>query len=183
MCNDCEEHKKDKKCCEENKEECCEEKTEQCCNEKKDCCSEENKECCEESPSAEEIIEEVKREDEQEEAKEQPKAYPAEEQGITEETTETTDIKEEMDMGERDENLDTEVGREKQVEDDEINPEEAGFMQGESGAGQLGKDALTGEPLMDIEDVVETEIDGQMYRFVNQENAEEFRKKREKENQ
>ena len=123
------------------------------------------------------------REDEQEEAKEQPKAYPAEEQGITEETTETTDIKEEMDMGERDENLDTEVGREKQVEDDEINPEEAGFMQGESGAGQLGKDALTGEPLMDIEDVVETEIDGQMYRFVNQENAEEFRKKKEKENQ
>ena len=161
------------------------------CNEKEDnkCCSKEKIECCDkESLSAEEILEEVKQEDEKEEAREEEleakeNHFPAEEQGITEETTEPTDIKEEMDIGERDEDLDTEVGREKQVEDDEIDPEEAGFMQGESGAGQLGKDALTGEPLMDIEDVVETEIDGQMYRFVNQENAEEFRKKKEKENQ
>ena len=172
MCDCCEEHKKEKK-----EETCCsgEKKEEGCCSEKK--------ECCEESPSAEEILEEVKQEDEKEEADAQPKAYPAEEQGMTpdDETKDPTDIKEEMDVGERDESLDTEEGREKQVEDDEINPEEAGFMQGESGAGQLGKDALTGEPLMDIEDVVEAVIDGTTYRFINEENAAEFRKKREKE--
>jgi len=172
MCNDNE-------CCcssEENKKE----KTENCCS------SEEKKEeCCDkETPSAGEILKELKQKETQEEESEARKYQnPAEEQGIEEddETKDSTDIKEEMDLGERDEDLDTEEGRKKQVEDDEINPEEAGFMQGESGAGQLGKDALTGEPLMDVEDVVEAVIDGTNYRFINEENAEEFRKKREKE--
>ena len=55
------------------------------------------------------------------------------------------------------------------------------FMEGASGGGQLAKDALTGEPLMGEDSVVEIEIDGQRYRFVNQENAEKFRKKKEEE--
>ena len=54
-------------------------------------------------------------------------------------------------------------------------------MQGATDDGQLGKDALTGEPLMDVEDVVEIKIDDQLYRFVNEENAEEFRLKKQKE--
>lgn len=155
------------------------------CGEKKEEKKKEHSEEHKENPSAEEILEEVKQEDENVQQGEELRevSNPAEEQGIQadDETKDSTDIKEEMDLGERDENLDTEVGREKQVEDDEIEPEEAGFMQGESGAGQLGKDALTGEPLMDVEDVVEAVIDGQTYRFVNEENAAEFRKKKEKE--
>ena len=62
-------------------------------------------------------------------------------------------------------------------EDDELENWEEGFMEGATAAGQLGKDALTGEPLMNVEDVVETEIDGKVYRFVNEDNAQKFREK------
>jgi hypothetical protein len=104
------------------------------------------------------------------------KVYPAEEQGIEEEST-SDEKRTEMEQGERDEDLDTPEGREKQVEEDEVEPWEAGFAEGASDEGQLAKDALTGEPLMDVEDVVEIELNGKKYRFVNQENAEKFREK------
>jgi hypothetical protein len=91
-------------------------------------------------------------------------------------------IETEMEEGKRDEDVYSEEGREKLLEDDEIEPWEEGFIEGAEDDGQLGKDALTGEPLTDIENVVETEIDGEMYRFVSKENAEKFaqRKKKEK---
>lgn len=91
------------------------------------------------------------------------------------------EIKEEMAVGEKDEDLDTEEGREQQVEEDEVEPWEAGFAEGASDEGQLAKDALTGEPLMGVEDVVEAEIDGKIYRFVNEENAQKFREKKKEE--
>jgi len=87
-----------------------------------------------------------------------------------------------MEHGERNEDVYSEEGREKLVEDGEVEPEEAGFMAGAESGGQLAKDALTGEPLMDTDNVVETEINGQMYRFVNEENAQKFRMKKEQEN-
>ena len=108
---------------------------------------------------------------------ENQKEYPAEEQGIEEEKT-SEEKSEEMEHGEKNEDVYTEEGREKLVEDGEISPEEEGFMEGAAQAGQLGKDALTGEPLMDVEDVVETEIDGKVYRFVSEENAQKFREKK-----
>jgi hypothetical protein len=111
---------------------------------------------------------------------EDDKDYPAEEQGIIPEKTEEQ-IEEEMEHGEKNEDVYSEEGREKLTEDGEISPEEEGFMEGASDAGQLGKDALTGEPLMDIEDVVEAEIKGVKYRFVNEENAQKFREKKEQE--
>jgi hypothetical protein len=111
---------------------------------------------------------------------EDDKDFPAEEQGIIPEKTEEQ-ISEEMEHGEKNEDVYSEEGREKLVEDGEISPEEEGFMEGANDAGQLGKDALTGEPLMDVEDVVETEIDGKMYRFVNAENARKFRENKESE--
>jgi len=111
---------------------------------------------------------------------EEEKVYPSEEQGILPE--ETSEQKEEaMEHGERDEDPATEEGREKLVEDGEMEPWEAGFTEGASDEGQLGKDALTGEPLMDVEDVVETKIDGKLYRFVNSENARKFREKKKEE--
>lgn len=113
--------------------------------------------------------------------KKEEKDYPAEEQGITPEET-SEEIEEDMELGEKDEDVYSEEGREQLEEDDEISNVEEGFMEGASGGGQLGKDALTGEPLMG-EETVELEIDGKKYRFVNSENAEEFRKKKEKEKQ
>lgn len=106
--------------------------------------------------------------------------YPDEEQGILPDET-SEEIEADMEHGKRNKDVYSEEGREKMEEDDEIDAWEEGFAEGATGPGQLGKDALTGEPLLDIDDVVETEIDGKIYRFVNQENAEEFRKKKEKE--
>jgi len=102
--------------------------------------------------------------------------YAAEEQGIEEDET-SDETKEEMEHGEKDEDVYSQEGREQLEDDGEIEPWEEGFMEGASAAGQLGKDALTGEPLMDVEDVVEAEIDGKIYRFVSEENAEKFREK------
>ena len=80
-------------------------------------------------------------------------------------------------MGELDEDIYDPEGRDYQEESDEIEPWEEGFMEGASDAGQFGKDALTGEPLMDSDDVFEAEIDGKFYRFANKENAKKFRDK------
>ena len=91
------------------------------------------------------------------------------------------DIEEDMELGEKDEDVYSEEGRELLEEDEEIIIEEEGFMEGAEGGGQLSKDALTGEPLMGIDDVVEIEIDGKKYRFVNEENAQKFRRRKEEE--
>lgn len=85
-----------------------------------------------------------------------------------------------IEAGEEDEDLETPEGREEQVEEDEIEPWEAGFAEGASEEGQLAKDALTGEPLMGAKNVVEEEINGKIYRFTNKKNAEKFRAKKEK---
>ncbi len=102
--------------------------------------------------------------------------YPDEEQGILKEET-ADEKKAKMKVGEEDEDIYSEEGREEEVEEDEIQPWEEGFMKGASGPGQLGKDALTGKPLMDVEEVVEMEIEGKSYRFANEKNALKFREK------
>src|SRR3989344_2135799 len=86
-------------------------------------------------------------------------------------------IKSKMEHGTKDKDIYSKEGDEKLEEDDEIDAWEEGFMQGASGTGQLAKDALTGEPLLDIDEVVELEINGELYRFVNEENAEKFMQK------
>ncbi len=102
--------------------------------------------------------------------------YPAEEQGILPKETEEEQGKA-MGLGEEDEEVYSKKGRELLEEDDEIETWEEGFMEGASDAGQLGKDALTGEPLLDVEDVYELEFNGKTYRFVNEKNAQAFLKK------
>ena len=104
------------------------------------------------------------------------KVYPAEEQGILKDKSKQTK-REEMELGELDEDIYDPEGRDSLEESDEIEPWEEGFMEGASDAGQFGKDALTGEPLMDSDDVFEAEIDGKFYRFANKENAKKFRDK------
>ena len=47
----------------------------------------------------------------------------------------------EMETGKKDEDLETDEGREAQLEDDEISPAEEGFMKGEEEATDLEKDS------------------------------------------
>lgn len=70
---------------------------------------------------------------------------------------------------------------EEDLEDDELEPWEQGFEQGTKEEGQLGKDALTGQALIESEEVVELKWQGRLYRFVNQKNAELFLKKKKQE--
>jgi YHS domain-containing protein len=104
--------------------------------------------------------------------------YAAEEQGILPKETHEQLI-DDIKVGEHEIDPLTSEGRETLVEDDEMEPWEAGFAEGASDEGQLGKDALTGEPLIDEEEVVEAEINGKIYRFVSEENAKKFREKHE----
>ncbi|MDO8511044.1 MAG: hypothetical protein Q7S55_02660 [Nanoarchaeota archaeon] len=109
-------------------------------------------------------------------AKEEDDLYPEEEQGILpEETSEEHELA--MAVGDEDEDIYTEEGRKKLEEDDEITPWEEGLMEGASGLGQLGKDALSGKPIIDADEVIEMELDGKLYRFVSTKNAEKFREK------
>lgn len=109
-------------------------------------------------------------------AREEGEVYPEEEQGILpEETSEEHELA--MEHGDEDEDIYTEEGRKKLEEDDELAPWEEGVMEGASGLGQLGKDALTGKPLMDSDEVIEMELDGKLYRFGSTKNAEKFREK------
>ncbi len=108
---------------------------------------------------------------------EKVKVY-ADEELLPNETTEQ--IEEDIKVGEKDEDIYTKEGRKVQEDEDEIEPWEEGFMEGASGPGQLGKDALTGKPLMGADNVYEVEHEGKLYRFVSEKNAEEFMKKRNK---
>lgn len=105
--------------------------------------------------------------------------YPDEEQGILPEETEE-EMEEDIQVGQRNRDIYTSTGREVLEEEDEIKPWEEGFMEGATETGQLGKDALTGEPLMTADKVVETKINGKLYRFSSRKNAEGFKKKLEK---
>lgn len=102
--------------------------------------------------------------------------YPDEEQGILHEET-SEEHKLAMELSQEDEDVYTEEGRHKLTEDDEIEPWEEGLVEGAAELGQLGKDALTGEPLMGADEVIEMELDGKMYRFVSTKNADKFRER------
>ncbi|MBI2112404.1 hypothetical protein HYT52_02625 [Candidatus Woesearchaeota archaeon] len=110
-------------------------------------------------------------------AKQTKKEEKAHKKAHHEEDKTTDELTEEMESGELDEDLETEEGRELLVDDDEISPEEAGFSEGASEEGQLAKDALTGEPLMGADNVIELEMNGKLYRFVSQKNAQKFKEK------
>jgi len=64
---------------------------------------------------------------------------------------------------EKEEDIYSEEGRESLVEDDEITPTEEGFMEGAHDDGQGAKCRKCGKPLLD--DFVEKEINGEIYRF------------------
>lgn len=80
-----------------------------------------------------------------------------------------------------DEDLNKDIYDEDTLEDleenDEIEPWEEGFMQGANKQGQLGKDALTGEAILDPKKVFELKLKGKIYRFNSEKNAQKFKEK------
>ena len=101
---------------------------------------------------------------------------PNEEQSILKEESKE-EIAEDIKEGKKTEDVYSDEGLEVMEDEDELEPWEEGFMQGTKDDGQLGKDALTGEALIDEKKIIETEIKGKTYRFVNDDNAKKFRKK------
>lgn len=102
--------------------------------------------------------------------------YPAPEQGIM--PRRSLQLREEDILtGESDYDIYQHLGREVLNADDEIKLWEEGFMDGASGAGQLGKDALTGEPLVKRETIVELSVGGKLYRFASDKNAQRYKEK------
>lgn len=108
--------------------------------------------------------------------KDEEEFYPAEEQGIEKERT-SEEKSQEMEIGEEDEDVYTEEGREKLTDDDEISPEEEAFMEGAE-EGELGNCATCEKPIGEArESVIEKEFNGIIYWFCSNKCAKNFKKK------
>ena len=101
---------------------------------------------------------------------------------IEDESQEPSDkIEEEMEEGKHDEEVYTEEGREKLVEDDEIEDWEEGFMKGAEGRGKGTSCAFCGKMISeDKEGIVEREIDGEIKVFCSEEHAIKYSQKHQK---
>lgn len=93
------------------------------------------------------------------------------------------EIRKEMESGEKEETVYDDAGREKLMEDDEISPEEEGFMEGAEDDGEQGKCANCGKELLDPENTYETKIDGKQYFFCSEHCLEKYREKKKGESQ
>jgi len=74
-----------------------------------------------------------------------------------------------------DEDIYSEEGREKQVEDDEISPLEEGFMEGAEGGGKGAKCRKCGKILDD--DFIEKKVGDELCRFCSDECADKYKEK------
>jgi hypothetical protein len=86
------------------------------------------------------------------------------------------EVDQEMETGELEEDVYTEEGRENLVEDDEISTAEEGFMEGADDLGQQGKCANCGA-MLDMENTVEKEVDGDIHWFCSDRCLEQYEKK------
>jgi hypothetical protein len=86
--------------------------------------------------------------------------------------------RDEMEAGEKEETVYDETGREKLVEDAEISPEEAGFMEGAEDDGEQGKCANCGAALLDAEGTVETKVEGKTIWFCSSKCLESYKEKK-----
>lgn len=84
----------------------------------------------------------------------------------------------EMEEGKKDEEVYTEEGREKELENDEIEPWEEGFMEGAEGRGKKNCCSECGKLLEEEkEDIYEREFDDEIKLFCSEEHAEKYAKK------
>ena len=76
-----------------------------------------------------------------------------------------------------DEEVYSSEGRDKLVEEDEISPWEAAFMEGADNDGQQAKCRKCGKMLDRSGPIIEKVVDGELHRFCSDKCAEEFDKK------
>ncbi|MBI2140032.1 hypothetical protein HYU14_03850 [Candidatus Woesearchaeota archaeon] len=79
-----------------------------------------------------------------------------------------------------DESVESEEGRESALEDDEISPEEEGFLEGAEGDGQGAKCRTCGKVLIG-DDFIERKVDGELFRFCCEECSESYHGRKKKE--
>jgi len=105
-----------------------------------------------------------------------------EEDELNDKNSEETE--EDMETGQKEEDVYSEEGREKLTEDAEISETEEGFMEGAEGRGEMNCCAYCGKNLgEDEEGVVEREFDGEIKWFCSEEHAQKYADKIEKEKQ
>ena len=121
-----------------------------------------------------------------EEVPEEPEQVDEEklEDEVEEETGKSTDeVETKMESGKKDEDVYTEEGREKLVEDGEITETEAGFMEGAEDRGKHTSCAYCGELISEDEpNIYEREFDGELKVFCSADHAEKYAEKLKKEN-
>jgi len=113
-------------------------------------------------------------EEEEEDDEEKPSKHPDEEQGIIDKKH-GADKAQEMEIGEKDEDVYDETGREKLVEDAEIEPREEGFSEGYEGRGKHSTCAACGK-VLDEDSTMEREIEGELMWFCSDSCAENYSK-------
>jgi hypothetical protein len=98
----------------------------------------------------------------------------------TDERPESKDEKrKEMEEGELDEDAYSEAGREKLVEDDEMEDWEAGFSKGAEEGGRDAKCRYCGKIIIEKDGVIERKVDGELCFFCSDEHAEKYAEKKE----
>lgn len=103
------------------------------------------------------------------------KYYPAEEQGIIEEKHGEEEALE-IDLGEKEEDIYDETGREMLLEEDEIAPDEEGFMEGyEEEGSAVCKNC--GDELNKESQIIERQINNKIVRFCSEKCLKEFLKR------
>ena len=85
----------------------------------------------------------------------------------------------EFDTGQEDEEVYDDAGREQLLKDDEINAEEEGFMEGYDEA-YSSVCAHCKKPIVDDMGIVEKEIEGEIFRFCNDDHFQEYKKAKNK---
>jgi len=107
-----------------------------------------------------------------------------EESFAEEDETPSEKLQSEMESGKREEEVYSEEGREKLVEDDEIEDWEQGFMEGAEGRGEQASCAYCGKLLgEDEKNIVEREFNGEIKWFCSAEHAQKYAERLEKQKQ
>ena len=103
-------------------------------------------------------------------------AEPEEKDIVEEDTDETPEqIGEDMEKGKKDEDVYSEEGDEKLVEDDEMEDWEEGFMEGAKGRGGKTSCAYCGKMVSENKkSIFEREFDGELKVFCSEEHAEKY---------
>ncbi len=87
------------------------------------------------------------------------------------------EVEKDMEEGELDETVYDREGREKLIENSEIEDWEEGFMEGAEDDGEQGKCANCGKALLE-ENVVETELEDKVVWFCSEECLERYKKRK-----